>query len=81
MDPKDYLKTGAGIPLDPAKQKDPDEDGERVPAEGRSDFLNDVAEQNGGQRTDVKLPWEGTPELQDEHRREYDRSSNKKKGR
>lgn len=80
MDPKEYLKKGAGIPLDPAKQKDPEEDGDRVPSEGRAEELNDITGQHGGQRTEVELPWKGAPELQDEYRREYDKKSDKKKG-
>jgi hypothetical protein len=78
MDPKDYLKTPAGIPLDPAKQKDPEEHGDRVPAEGRAERLNDITGQHGGQRTEVDLPWNGAPELQDEYRRKYDEKSEKK---
>ncbi|NOJ78663.1 MULTISPECIES: hypothetical protein [Myxococcus] len=80
MDPKDYLKRGAGIPLDPKKQKDPEEDGERVPAEGRAEFLNDVSEHNGGQRTDVDVPWRKGPELQRGQRDAYNAESDKKKG-
>jgi hypothetical protein len=81
MDSKDdYLKRSAGIPLDPAKQKDPEEAGDEVPAEGRSEHLNDISEQNGGQRTEAELPWKGAPELQEEYRKEYDEKSDKKKG-
>jgi hypothetical protein len=81
MDPKDeYLKRGAGIPLDPAKQKDPEEAGDEVPAEGRAEHLNDITQQHGGQRTEVDLPWKGAPELQEEYRRRYDEKSNKKDG-
>lgn len=76
----DYLKRSAGIPLDPAKQKDPEEAGEDVPAEGHAGFLNDVSGVQGGQRTETELPWKGAPELQEEYRREYDEKSNKKKG-
>ncbi|MBZ4416308.1 hypothetical protein [Myxococcus sp. RHSTA-1-4] len=82
MDPKDeYLKRSVGIPLDPAKQKDPEEAGADVPAEGRSEYLNDVSGVQGGQRTEAGLPWEGAPELQTEYRKKYDESSNKRKGR
>ncbi|QSQ22967.1 hypothetical protein JY651_49095 [Pyxidicoccus parkwayensis] len=81
MDSKDdYLKRSAGIPLDPAKQKDPEEAGDVVPAEGRAEHLNDIGEQQGGQRTEVELPWNGAPELEEQYRRDYDRKSNKKKG-
>lgn len=64
MDKDEYLKKNVGIPTDPARQKDPEEHGAHVPAEGRSDFLNDVTEQHGGQRTEVGLPWEGGGDLQ-----------------
>jgi hypothetical protein len=64
MDPKDWLKKPMGIPVDPAKQKDPDEDGERAPAEGRREFLNDVTEQHGGQRTEVGVPYNGDGDVQ-----------------
>jgi hypothetical protein len=57
MDEKEYLRKPMGIPLDPEKQKDPDDAGEHVPAEGRADFLNDVTEQNGGQRSEVGVPY------------------------
>ncbi len=57
MDPKDYLNRSMGIPLDPAKQKDPEEHGDRVPAEGRAEELNDITGQNGGQRSEVGNPW------------------------
>jgi len=77
MDPKEYLNTPAGIPLDPAWQKDPEADGDRVPAEGRAEELNDITGQHGGQRTEVDLPWNGAPELQDEYRRKYDKSEKK----
>lgn len=80
MDPKDeYMKRGAGIPLDPAKQKDPDEDGDRVPAEGRAEELNDVTGQNGGQRTDADTPWKDTRNRHDGIRDKYNADSDKKK--
>ncbi|GMT98355.1 hypothetical protein KH5H1_24740 [Corallococcus caeni] len=80
MDPKDeYLKKSAGIPLDPSKQKDPDEDGDRVPAEGRAEELNDVTGQNGGQRSDVDQPWNDTKNRHDGIRDKYSDDSDKKK--
>ncbi|NOK17633.1 hypothetical protein [Corallococcus carmarthensis] len=80
MDPKDeYLKKSAGIPLDPERQKDPDEDGDRVPAEGRAEELNDVTGQNGGQRTDVDKPWNDARSRQDGIRDQYSDDSDKKK--
>lgn len=57
MDEKEYLRKPMGIPLDPEKQKDPEDAGEHVPAEGRAEFLNDVTEQNGGQRSEVGVPY------------------------
>jgi hypothetical protein len=57
MDKTDWLNRPMGIPVDPAKQKDPEEHGDRVPAEGRAEEINDVTGQNGGQRSEVGLPW------------------------
>lgn len=57
MDKKEYLNRSMGIPLDPAKQKDPEEHGDKVPAEGRADELNDITGQNGGQRSEAGSPW------------------------
>jgi hypothetical protein len=57
MDEKEYLNRRMGISLDPAKQKDPEEHGDRVPAEGRAEHLNDITEQNGGQRSEAGPPW------------------------
>jgi hypothetical protein len=57
MDKDEFLKRQMGIPVDPAKQKDPEEHGERVPAEGRAEDLNDVTGQNGGQRSEVGMPY------------------------
>jgi hypothetical protein len=53
MDKKEWLNRPMGIPVDPEKQKDPEDAGDRVPVEGRAERLNDVTGQNGGQRTDV----------------------------
>jgi hypothetical protein len=64
MDPNEWKKRGMGIPLDPAKQKDPEEEGDRVPAEGRSEELNDVTGQNGGQRSEVGVPYDGSGDVQ-----------------
>jgi hypothetical protein len=64
MDPKEWKERSMGIPLDPAKQKDPEEDGDRVPAEGRSEELNDVTGQHGGQRTEVGVPYSGAGDVQ-----------------
>ncbi|RKG93015.1 hypothetical protein [Corallococcus terminator] len=80
MDPKDeYMKRGAGIPLDPEKQKDPDEDGDVVPAEGRAEELNDMTGQNGGQRTDADQPWKDTRNRHDGIRDQYSDDSDKQK--
>ncbi|SET76935.1 hypothetical protein [Stigmatella erecta] len=64
MDPKEWMNRNVGIPVDPAKQKDPDEDGDRVPAEGRKEHLNDITEQHGGQRTEVGPPYDGSGDRQ-----------------
>lgn len=60
MDKKEWLNRPMGIPVDPEKQKDPEEHGDRVPAEGRPERLNDVSGQNGGQRTEVGVPYNDT---------------------
>ncbi len=57
MTEQEYLNSKMGIPLDPAKQKDPDEHGDRHPAEGRAEELNDITGQNGGQRSEAGPPW------------------------
>ena len=64
MDPNEWQKKSMGIPVDPAKQKDPDDAGDEVPAEGRREFLNDVTEQHGGQRTEVGVPYDGSGDVQ-----------------
>ncbi len=64
MDPKEWKERSMGIPVDPAKQKDPEEDGDRVPAEGRSEELNDITGQHGGQRTEVGVPYDGSGDVQ-----------------
>ncbi|MCE9673208.1 hypothetical protein LY474_35915 [Myxococcus stipitatus] len=81
MDSKDYLNTPLGIPLDPDKQKDPDVDGDVVPAEGRAGFLNDVTDQDGGQRTETEHPWDGEGDLQAGQREAYLKSIDRKKWR
>ncbi len=60
MDKKEFLERPMGIPVDPKKQKDPEYDGDQVPAEGRPEFLNDVTEDDGGQRSEVGEPWSNT---------------------
>jgi hypothetical protein len=64
MNQDEWKKRPMGIPLDPAVQKDPEEAGDTVPAEGRADFLNDITEQHGGQRTEVGAPYDGSGEVQ-----------------
>ncbi|NVJ20965.1 MULTISPECIES: hypothetical protein [Myxococcus] len=78
MDPKEYLQKSLGIPLDPEKQKDPEADGDKVPAEGRAGFLNDITEQDGGQRTDAGPPYDGSGDLQQGQRAEYLKRAEKK---
>jgi hypothetical protein len=58
MDKNEWLKKPMGIPVDPRKQKDPEEHGDRVPAEGRASELNDVTGQDGGQRSEVGMPYD-----------------------
>ncbi|HLL05355.1 MAG TPA: hypothetical protein VK539_32600 [Myxococcaceae bacterium] len=79
MDPKEWKERSMGIPLDPAKQKDPDEDGDRVPAEGRSEELNDVTGQHGGQRTEVGVPYDGSGDVQRGQRDEIQEGGSPKK--
>jgi hypothetical protein len=57
MDIKEWLNRPMGIPLDPEKQKDPEDAGDRVPAEGRAEELNDITGLQGGQRTEVGMPY------------------------
>ncbi len=65
MDPKEWLKKPMGIPVDPAKQKDPeDTDGGRVPAEGSRAHLNDMTDHRAGQRTEVGVPYNGGGDVQ-----------------
>lgn len=78
MDPKEYLNTPLGIPLDPEKQKDPEAGGDRVPAEGRAGFLNDVTEQDGGQRTETGHPWDGAGDRQTGQRAAYLKTAERK---
>lgn len=79
MDPKEWKERSMGIPLDPAKQKDPEEDGERVPAEGRSEELNDITGQHGGQRTEVGVPYDGSGDVQRGQRDEIQEGGSPKK--
>jgi hypothetical protein len=81
MDPKEWKERSAGIPLDPAKQKDPEEEGERVPAEGSREALNDVSEQNGGQRTDVGRPYDGSGDVQRGQRDAYNEKGSRQEKR
>jgi len=79
MDPKEWKERSMGIPLDPAKQKDPEEDGDRVPAEGRSEELNDITGQHGGQRTEVGVPYDGSGDVQRGQRDEIQEGGSPKK--
>lgn len=82
MNKDEYLNTHLGIPLDPSKQKDPEEHGDHVPAEGRADELNDVTGQNGGQRSEVGSPWNSRSletGLSDEYDKHGGRGKPKKK--
>ena len=81
MDPKEWKERSVGIPVDPAKQKDPEEDGDRVPAEGSQEALNDVTGQNGGQRTEVGRPYDGSGDVQSGQRDAYSEKSDRHKKR
>jgi hypothetical protein len=81
MDPKEWKDRSMGIPLDPEKQKDPEEEGERVPAEGRREALNDITEQHGGQRTEVGVPYDGSGDVQRGQRDAYNEKSDRSKKR
>jgi hypothetical protein len=81
MDPKEWKERSVGIPLDPEKQKDPEEEGERVPAEGRKEVLNDITEQHGGQRTEVGVPFDGSGDVQRGQRTAFNEKSDRQKKR
>lgn len=63
MDPKEWKEREVGMPLDPAKQEDPEEDRDRLPGEGGKAALTDLSEQNGGQRTEVGVPYDGSGDV------------------
>lgn len=75
MDPKQWKELNVGIPLEPQKQKEPEEAGEQVPAEGRPEALNDVTGQSGGQRTEVGAPYNGLGDVQRGQRTAYNEKS------
>lgn len=81
MDPKEWMERSAGIPLDPAKQKDPEAEGERVPAEGRPEELNDITGQHGGQRSEVGVPYDGSGDVQRGQRDAFNEKSDRQKKR
>lgn len=78
MDPKEWKERSAGIPVNPAKQKDPEE-GERLPGEGGREALNDVTGQSGGQRTEVGVPYDGSGDVQRGQRDAYNEKSDRHK--
>jgi hypothetical protein len=79
MDPKEYMERSVGVPLDPEKQKDPEDAEGRVPAEGSREALNDVTGQNGGQRTEVGVPYDGSGDVQSGQRDAYNEKSDRQK--
>jgi hypothetical protein len=64
MDPKEWKQRSVGMPLDPAKQKDPEDGEDRLPGDGGREALTDLSEQSGGQRTEVGRPYDGEGDVQ-----------------
>ncbi|MDY7227438.1 hypothetical protein [Hyalangium rubrum] len=79
MDPKEWKERSVGMPLDPAKQEDPEEEGERLPGDGGREALTDLSDQNGGQRSEVGVPYNGAGDVQRGQRDAYNEKSDKKK--
>jgi hypothetical protein len=50
-----------------------------VPAEGRSEELNDITGQHGGQRTEVGVPYDGSGDVQRGQRDEIQEGGSPKK--
>jgi hypothetical protein len=78
MDPKEWKQRSVGMPLDPAKQKDPEEGD---PPEGGREALTDIGGDNGGQRTEVGVPYDGSGDVQRGQRDAYHEKNEPKKGR
>jgi hypothetical protein len=81
MDPKEWKQRSVGLPLDPAKQRDPEEDEDRLPGNGGREALTDLSDDNGGQRTEVGPPYDGSGDLQRGQRDavQYDKKRHRKK--
>jgi hypothetical protein len=80
MDPKEWKEHSVGMPLDPAKQKEPDEE-DQLPEEGGREALTDVTGQSGGQRSEVGVPYDGSGDVQRGQRDAYNEESEGKGGR
>lgn len=79
MDPKEWKQRSVGMPLDPAKQKDPDDAEDRLPGDGGREALTDLSEQNGGQRSEVGVPYDGSGDVQRGQRDAYNEKSDREK--
>ncbi len=79
MDPKEWKQRSVGMPLDPKKQKEPDEEGDQLPGDGGRAALTDVTQQNGGQRTEVGVPYDSSGDLQSGQRDAYNEKSDREK--
>ena len=78
MDPKEWKQRSVGMPLDPAKQKDPDDE-EQLPGDGGKAALTDISGQHGGQRTEVGAPYDGSGDVQSGQRDAYSDKSDRQK--
>jgi hypothetical protein len=79
MDPKEWKERSVGMPLDPAKQEDPDEETDRLPGDGGKAALTDLSQQNGGQRTEVGPPYDSSGDVQSGQRDAYNEKSDREK--
>lgn len=81
MDPKEWEQRSVGMPVDPAKQKEPDDADDQLPGDGGREALTDLSGDGGGQRTEVGPPYDGSGDLQSGQRDavQYDKKSERKK--
>ncbi|WP_224361353.1 hypothetical protein [Hyalangium versicolor] len=77
MEPKEWKQRSVGMPLDPKKQKEPEE-GE-LPGDGGRKALTDLSEQNGGQRSEVGVPYDGSGDVQRGQRDAFNEKSDRQK--
>ncbi len=80
MDPKEWKERSVGIPLDPAKQEDPEE-GEQLPGDAGREALTDASQDNSGQRSDVGVPYDGSGNVQRGERDAYNEKDDREKKR